>query len=134
MANGKARLLRKNLTDAEIALWKHLRMRQMRGLKFRRQAPIGPFIVDFVSFEAKLVIELDGGQHALQMASDKRRTTWLNQQGFKVLRFWDNEVLKNMENVEQAIYGSLFPPPLPSPPPQGARENNASIPSLGDNL
>lgn len=115
MANGKARLLRKNLTDAEIALWKHLRMRQMRGLKFRRQAPIGPFIVDFVSFEAKLVIELDGGQHALQMASDKRRTTWLNQQGFKVLRFWDNEVLKNMENVEQAIYGSLFPPPLPSP-------------------
>ena len=98
-----AKSLRENSTDAERLLWKHLRARQPQGLKFRRQQPIGNFIVDFVCFEQKLIIELDGGQHAEQQQTDAARTQWLEMQGFKVIRFWNNEVLQNMEGVWQAI-------------------------------
>jgi very-short-patch-repair endonuclease len=96
-----ARGLRKSHTDAELLLWKYLRTRQMDGVKFRRQQPIGKYIVDFVSFEKRIVIEVDGGQHSEEV--DKERDQWLNNEGFKVLRFWNNEVLKNIEGVFELI-------------------------------
>ena len=82
-----ARELRKNMTDAEKRLWQRLRKRQLAEIKFRRQAPIGRYIVDFASFEKKLIIELDGGQHTLQRDYDSTRTQWLGSEGFKVLGF-----------------------------------------------
>ncbi|HBL16983.1 MAG: hypothetical protein A2X36_00620 [Elusimicrobia bacterium GWA2_69_24] len=116
----RARKLRASMTDAERRLWRHLRLRQLQGLKFRRQVPIGPYIVDFVSFEARLIIEVDGGQNVERAMEDARRTAWLNERGFEVLRFWDNEVLLQSEAVQQAIYEKLSP--HPNPPPQGGRE------------
>jgi very-short-patch-repair endonuclease len=98
-----ARHLRNNLTDAEKLLWYHLRRRQFGNLKFRRQAVIGPYIVDFVCFEKQLVIELDGGQHAAQQCRDAARTTWLESQGFTLIRFWNDEVLGMTESVLEQI-------------------------------
>ena len=103
-----ARHLRKNLTDAEQKLWRRIRGRQMAGCKFRRQMPIGKYIVDFVCLEKRLIIELDGGQHALQIEYDVQRTEWLKSQGFKVMRFWNNDV-RNIDAVEEMIMRSLFP-------------------------
>jgi very-short-patch-repair endonuclease len=121
--NGKtklARRLRTNLTDAEKYLWYILRRKNLNGLKFRRQQPIGRYIVDFVCFENKLVIELDGGQHAEQIAEDQKRDRWLRSQGFRVLRFWNNEVLDNRDAVVETIlkYSADSHPPL-TPPLQG---------------
>ena len=116
----KARVLRKNMTDAERALWRSLRLRQMQGYKFRRQQPIGPCIVDFVCFEMKLVIELDGGQHAIEAYYDASRTKWLRHQGFTVLRFWNHDVLKEGYSVKQVIWDQLTP--HLNPPPQGGRK------------
>jgi very-short-patch-repair endonuclease len=99
----KARLLRKNQTDVERLLWKHLRNRQLHNHKFRRQLPIEPYIADFVCLELKLIIELDGGQHADQIAYDEQRRIALEQRGFKVLRFWNNEVIENLSGVLEAI-------------------------------
>jgi len=96
----RAKDLRKHMTDAEKLLWKYLRRRQL-GVKFRRQEPIGRYIVDFVCFEKRLVVEVDGGQHG--GSYDDERDRWLNMQGFKVLRFWNNEVLKNIEGVLEVI-------------------------------
>ena len=125
MSRERARQLRKDMTDAERALWARLRRRQVLGHKFRRQQPLGPFIVDFVCLERKLVIEVDGGQHADQQQDDARRTGWLEDQGFVVLRFWNHEVLAEPEAVIQAIADALAPPPAPPaagrPPPQGGR-------------
>lgn len=98
-----AKSLRKRPTDAEIVLWRHLRSKQIDGLKFRRQEPIGQYIVDFVCFEKRLIIELDGGQHALQQARDQKRESWFKEQGFRTLRFWNNEVLRNIEGVLEVI-------------------------------
>jgi very-short-patch-repair endonuclease len=94
----RARALRLRLTDAERKLWYGLRDRRFTGFKFRRQVPIGPFIVGFVCFEQRLVIEVDGGQHA-EFLKDQRRDRWLAANGFRVLRFWNNEVLSNFEGV-----------------------------------
>jgi very-short-patch-repair endonuclease len=104
-----ARLLRRKQTDAERKLWLSLRSKQFEDLKFRRQQPMGTYVVDFVSFERKLVIELDGGQHNDEEAieKDKERTKWLEGKGFRVLRFWDNEVLTNIEGVLEKICESL---------------------------
>jgi very-short-patch-repair endonuclease len=99
--NKLAKTLRRGQTDAESLLWKHLRTKQMEGIKFRRQQPIGRFIVDFVSFEKKVIIEVDGGQHSEE--ADRDREQWLRSQGFNVLRFWNNEVLENTEGVLQVI-------------------------------
>jgi very-short-patch-repair endonuclease len=107
-----AKSLRENSTDAERLLWQHLRARQAQGLKFRRQQPIGNYIVDFVCFDRKLIIELDGGQHAEQQQTDDARTQWLETQGFTVIRFWNNEVLQNLEGVWQAIV--QYCPPTPA--------------------
>jgi very-short-patch-repair endonuclease len=98
-----ARMLRKRSTDAERLLWQHLRARQLDGLKFRRQQPIGKAVVDFVCFERKVIVELDGGQHALQEKEDKEREARLLASGFMVLRFWNTEVLRNVDGVLEEI-------------------------------
>jgi len=102
------RQLRKNMTDSERVLWRHLRLRQISGYKFRRQQPIGKYIVDFVCFEKKLIIEVDGGHHAEQLACDVERSAWLEKEGFRILRFWDNQVLKEVESVEEVIVSTLM--------------------------
>jgi very-short-patch-repair endonuclease len=107
------------MTDAERALWFQLRAKRLQDWKFRRQQPIGKYIVDFVCFEAKLVVELDGGQHAEQADADARRTAWLESQDFRVLRFWDDAVLKETDAVLGEILRNL--PLSPTPLPQGER-------------
>jgi very-short-patch-repair endonuclease len=102
----RARALRHNMTDAEQALWRILRNRQFARTKFRRQVLIGPYIADFVCYEARLVIEADGGQHA-DCTDDAIRDAWFDAQGFRVLRFWNNDVLKNPEGVAAAISVAL---------------------------
>ena len=111
MANERARALRGNLTDAERRLWNHLRRKQIDGHRFRRQVPIGPYIADFVCLDAKLVIEVDGGQHNDNAHNDARRTALIEAQGFRVLRFWNNDVLGNTEGVLEVIRQSLADPP-----------------------
>ncbi|MGE5842753.1 MAG: endonuclease domain-containing protein [Deltaproteobacteria bacterium] len=91
-----AKVLRKRSTEAEKMLWNSLRAKQLDGHKFRRQDPVGRFIVDFVCYEKNLVIEVDGGQHAAQKQGDEERDNWLASQGFSVLRFWDTEILENI--------------------------------------
>jgi very-short-patch-repair endonuclease len=104
-----AKQLRKNSTDAERALWRALRSRQLGGYKFRRQQPLGPFIVDFVCLESRLIVEVDGGQHndTVQKVMDQARTDWLQMRGFRVLRFWHDEVLTQLDAVAQAIANAL---------------------------
>ena len=94
-----ARTLRKKSTDAERLLWKHLRMRQLGTYKFRRQQPIGVYIVDFVCLEKRLIIELDGGQHTEQTEYDEKRSVWLRERGYRVLRYWNHDVLKSTDVV-----------------------------------
>src|SRR5262245_14031426 len=93
-----ARALRRAMTDAERKLWFALRDRRLEGTKFRRQVPIGPYIADFVYFESRMVIEVDGGQHA-DSAHDAKRDRWFEANRFRVLRFWNNDVLSNIEGV-----------------------------------
>jgi very-short-patch-repair endonuclease len=116
-----ARELRRRATEAEKKLWFHLRQRQIEGVKFRRQQPIGEFIVDFASFEKRLIIELDGGQHKVQKDEDRIRDRFLQQEGFKVLRFWNTEVFENLEGVLEAIRERLLSP-SPNPTHQGRGE------------
>jgi len=94
-----ARRLRKSSPDAEHRFWFHVRDRRLGGYKFRRQLPIGPYVVDFVCISARLIVELDGGQHAEQRRYDEGRDRYLREQGFIVLRFWNNDVLENMDGV-----------------------------------
>ena len=108
-----ARALRRTMTDAERVLWGVLRSRQLQGFKFRRQHPIGTFVVDFVCLEHKLILELDGGHHAQQVEADAERTAFLENLGFRVLRFWNNEVLTELEGVAQQVLSTLPPTPLP---------------------
>ena len=117
-----AKALRKNMTDAEQLLWRHLRAHRMCDHKFRRQQPIGPYIVDFVHFGARLVVEADGGQHNGSVG-DAARDAWLRNQGFTVLRFWNNDILQNVEVVLEAILKELAKgaPSPPTPLPQGER-------------
>jgi very-short-patch-repair endonuclease len=93
--------LRCGQTDAEGKIWANLRAKRLSGIKFRRQQPIGNYIVDFVSFEQKLIIEVDGGQHneAPNIEKDEKRTKYLESKGYRVIRFWDNDVLENIEGV-----------------------------------
>ena len=122
MTNQRARALRRRMTDAERLLWRHLRNRELGGWKFRRQYPVGPFIVDFICVEKNVVIEVDGGQHAENEALDLKRSAYLNKMGYRVLRFWNNEVLQETEAVLEAIFATLAnskqnsPSPQPSPP------------------
>ena len=106
MASRKARELRIHMTDAERRLWAVLRGRRLQGYKFRRQHPVGPFILDFACIEHRLVIEADGGQHS-DNAADERRTAWLARRGWRVLRFWNNEILSSTEGVQEAVLEAL---------------------------
>ena len=121
-----ARRLRRDQTDAERALWFRLRDRRLEGLKFRRQAPIARYIVDFCCEESHLIVELDGGQHAIDETRDTKRTEELEAMGYLVLRFWNNDVLTNTDGVVQSILESLnqqpVVPPHPNPLPNGERE------------
>jgi very-short-patch-repair endonuclease len=107
MDRSRPKELRNNPTDAERILWQHLRLRQLGRYKFRRQQPLGPYIVDFVCLEKRLIVEVDGGQHNSHHADDERRNAWLEQQGFRVLRFWNNEVLQNIEGMKEVIWQGL---------------------------
>ncbi len=98
-----ARELRGHLTEAESFLWMHLRYRQIGGYKFRRQHPVGRYIVDFACLEKKLIIEVDGGQHAQQVEDDNARTEELQAHGFQVLRFWNNQILREIDSPKAAI-------------------------------
>jgi very-short-patch-repair endonuclease len=101
--------LRANMTDAERKLWFHLRNRNFKNLKFRRQVPMRPYVLDFYCLEKNLVIDVDGGHHYQkeQLTYDRRRSTYLKQTGLKILRYPDNEVLKNIDSVLQDIYNNL---------------------------
>jgi len=120
----RARYLRKNATDAERILWVSLRLLKHQGLHFRRQAPIGRFTVDFVCHRAKLVVELDGSQHAdpLQLQRDAARTAFLNSRGYRVMRFWNVNILKNRNGVIDAIFAAA---------PNPERETRSDLPARG---
>jgi very-short-patch-repair endonuclease len=94
-----ARRLRREQTPAEQVLWRHLRTKRMGNVKFRRQHPIGPYFVDLCSIQRKLIVEIDGDQHADQSAEDEVRSSFLNSYGYRVLRFWNNQVLENTDEV-----------------------------------
>ncbi len=122
-----ARRLRKNSTPAERRLWRYLRSRSLGGFKFVRQQPLGPYVVDFICREKRLVVEVDGGQHA-ENERDARRDEWLLKHRYRILRFWNNEVLGNIEGVWDTIFAaaSAAAPPHPDPlPARGERENLA---------
>ena len=102
-----ARSLRKNQTDAERILWSHLRRRQLAGFKFRRQHQVGLYICEFACVEALVVVELDGGQHAENLDYDLRRDRFLRSAGFRVLRFWNNDVQSNIDGVVDVIARAL---------------------------
>ena len=106
-STSKARELRRNSTETERVLWRQLRGRELAGYKFDRQVPIEPYIADFVCRSRKLVIELDGGQHKQQRVEDEQRTRWFNSKGYRVLRFWNSEVLTNMAGVLEKIRAEL---------------------------
>lgn len=110
----RARRLRRNATDAELKLWYHLRSRRLDGCKFVRQEPIGPYVVDFVCRERRLIIEVDGGQHAAD-PRDKARDTFLRSQGYRVLRFWNNDILGNITGVLDVIAAALQLEKAPHP-------------------
>ena len=131
MRSELAKILRQNATDAERRLWARLRSRQLDGYKFRRQVPLGPYVADFVCLSERLVVEVDGGQHSRRRNADAARTVWLEGSGFRVLRFWNNDVLGNLEGVLETIRRNL--PPTPSLPRKGgsdpAGEGDSSSPS-----
>jgi len=118
-----AREMRAAPTEAERKLWWHLRHRiSSDSTHFRRQVRIGRYIVDFASHKAKLIIEIDGGQHALQTTADQVRTRFLIGQGYRVLRYWNNDVLSNVDGVLEDIQRAIATTPTPDPSPQGGGE------------
>lgn len=110
-----AKRMRHEPTEAERRLWSVLRASRMNGAKFRRQEQIGDYIADFVCFKARLIVEADGAQHA-ESASDRKRDEWLMSQGFRILRFWNNDILSNLDGVAETIRAKLESP-LPNPSP-----------------
>lgn len=118
----RSRELRNNPTAAEQKLWMHLRNRQL-GVRFNRQVPLCPFICDFAARSAKLIIEVDGGQHATRSAQDMARTEFVERKGYRLLRFWNNDVLERIEGVMMAIEEALKDRPSPSPSPIAGGEN-----------
>ena len=122
-AYDRAGALRQNITDAESSIWRILRLAQMDGHRFRRQVPFGQYIADFVCYNARLIIEIDGGQHERSSPDEAKRTRFLENQGYRVLRFWNNEVLSNLEGVRAIIARELRHHPHPNPPPSRGREH-----------
>ena len=122
----QAHVLRRRPTDAEHKLWQALRSLKSLGMHFRRQGPVGPYIADFVWHAAKVIVEVDSGQHDEERRSDdERRTAWLELQGYRVLRFWNNDALQNSDGVMQIILCALEDP-TPDPSPQGGGEQSAT--------
>jgi len=117
----RARSLRSSHTEVESLLWTHLRARRLSGFKFRRQVPVGGYVVDFVCIEANLVVEVDGAQHADRIDFDTQRSAVLAKSGFRVLRFWNNEVLQRLNDVLAEILRHLQAPPSPQPSPASGR-------------
>ncbi len=116
----RARAMRLSPTEAERKLWWHLRHRlPLAGTHFRRQVRLGGFIVDFASYQLKIAIEIDGGQHALQIERDAKRTEFLESEGYRVLRFWNNEVLGNIDGVLETIQSAVLSTPTPPLPTRG---------------
>jgi very-short-patch-repair endonuclease len=116
----RARELRSNATPSERLLWRELSARKISGVRFNRQVPVGPFICDFVSRGAKLIIEVDGGQHGWQADEDRARTRYLEGHGYRVVRFWNSDVLERLEGVVAEIERVIAA--LPSPDPSRKRE------------
>ena len=117
----KARSLRSRQTDTESLLWTRLRARRLSGFKFRRQVPINDYVVDFVCIEVWLVVEVDGGQHGDRIECDAERSAVLAKSGFRVLRFWNNEVQQRLDDVLDEILRHLQAPPSPQPSPASGR-------------
>ena len=116
----RARSMRSGPTKAEQRLWWHLRHRLATPTShFRRQVSLGRYIVDFAHHKLKLIIEIDGGQHAEQIARDERRTKFLESEGYRILRFWNNEVLGNIDGVLEMIQSAILATPTPTPPHKG---------------
>jgi very-short-patch-repair endonuclease len=109
---GQAKALRRRMSDAERRLWYFLRGHRLAGEKFKRQVPIGSYVVDFACLNRKLIIEVDGGQHATRKR-DQERDAWLRMQGFEILRFWNNDVLRNTDLVLETIVRTLDERPSP---------------------
>jgi very-short-patch-repair endonuclease len=125
-SRGLARGLRKEQTDAEIRLWQHLRSTRLNGMKFRRQHPVPPYVLDFYCESERLAVELDGSQHS--DLTDATRTRFLTKQGIKVLRFWDHDVLSKTEQVLAAILASIRDPTLTTTPlPMGEGLKSADL-------
>ncbi|MBS0246339.1 MAG: endonuclease domain-containing protein [Proteobacteria bacterium] len=114
MSRERAKELRGRMTDAERRLWYRLRAHRLNGCKFKRQVPVGPYVVDFASLERKLIIEVDGGQHA-QSEADGRRDTFLRGQGYRVIRFWNNDVLRQTDSVLEEIVAAIENAAAPLP-------------------
>jgi very-short-patch-repair endonuclease len=110
--NRFARALRRNPTDAERELWNYLRAGRLNGFKFRRQRPFGPYVLDFVCLEARVAIELDGSQHAEQISYDEHRDAFVRSYGFRILRFWNGDVMAKTEMVLETIYQALHRPEM----------------------
>jgi len=139
MANQRARQLRNDMTDSERKLWRELSKRQLGGNRFRRQHPLGLYIVDFVCLSRRFIVEVNGGQHAepAQQAHDARRTEWLETQGYRVLRVSNTEVFDNLDGVAETIYQELIRRPLvarsrrqPRPPPPSRAKNELARASI----
>ena len=123
---GHAKTMRSQPTDAEHRLWQILRAQRFQGYKFRRQVPLDFYIADFVCFAARLIIELDGGQHA-ESTRDEKRDAYLRSQGFRIVRIWNNDLFGNEEGVGEAILAALRSPPLPNPSPARGEGLNGAI-------
>jgi type I restriction enzyme M protein len=136
-----ARGMRRFSTDAEKRLWRALRNRKLGGFKFRRQIPIGSYIIDFYCHEVKVAVEADGGQHSepTHVKYDKRRTAFLKSEGIHVMRFWDHDVLRDTDVVREMIYRicdeqrSLVIPPHPNPLPKGEGVRGRPLPKAASN-
>lgn len=122
----RARSLRRDMTDAETLLWRHLRASQL-GVKFRRQMWLAGFIADFASVEAELVVEVDGGQHDREREKDERREMAMAHLGYRTLRFWNNDVLENIEGVVITIQNAI-----PSPSHAAGPRGPLSLPRMGE--
>jgi very-short-patch-repair endonuclease len=123
------------MTDAERRVWRILRLHQMDGYKFRRQVPIGRYIADFVCHEARLILDIDGGQHDRTSPREAERSGFLQGEGYRILRFWNSELLANLEGVHQAIADALAGSPPPRPAPiEGEGAQSQALPLDGGGL